>query len=199
MLPPGVQKYQNTSSKLNVSFQTPVGGWLKLHNHDSSHCILSSLKLEHLLFQARSFTILHRTSSDVIVHAYIDVSFLKLQRYIYTVSIQMHLKWSNLRRGWLMPFFHLICVPGSTRLDSAQQGFAFPPQGTVSVVAARELHSVSDAPSVRITSLSDQYLAVWSQFSSYLIERQWLITFSTHISHVIEMDVQMWLNQYPWS
>lgn len=125
MLPPGVQKYQNTSSKLNVSFQTPVGGWLKLHNHDSSHCILSSLKLEHLLFQARSFTILCRTSSDVIVHAYIDVSFLKLQRYIYTVSIQMHLKWSNLRRGWLMPFFHLICVPGSTRLDSAQQGFAF--------------------------------------------------------------------------
>lgn len=125
MLPPGVQKYQNTSSKLNVSFQTPVGGWLKLHNHDSSHCILSSLKLKHLLFQAQSFTILHRTSSDVIVHAYIDVSFLKLQRYIYTVSIQMHLKWSNLRRGWLMPFFHLICVPGSTRLDSAQQGFAF--------------------------------------------------------------------------
>lgn len=105
MLPPGVQKYQNTSSKLNVSFQTPVGGWLKLHNHDSSHCILSSLKLKHLLFQAQSFTILHRTSSDVIVHAYIDVSFLKLQRYIYTVSIQMHLKWSNLRRGWLMPFF----------------------------------------------------------------------------------------------
>ena len=162
-----------------------VGGWLKLHNHDSSHCILSSLKLEHLIFQARSFMILHSTSSDVTVVAYIDVSFCKLQRYIYihirtyTVSIQVHLKWSNFRRSWFMPYFHHICVPGSTRSSSCCRWASF----------CFRCFTCQDNVVIRQNT----------QFSSYLIERQWLITFSTHISHVIEMDVQMWLNQYPWS